>query len=376
MFILKCEVKTLLVALQAVVGVLERRSTMPAFSYIVLQIENQQLKVTATDREVELSCIKSLTEVHQNAQIALPGRKLYDICRALPEDEELSCTVDEKLSASLRCQRSRFTLIAMLSEQVPLFNENEETESSVPVFSCEIPENFLREQIEKTYFSMAQQDVRSYLNGLFFEVSDQAMFCVASDGHRLALYSAESSNLSCHQVMRFILPRKAVQELRRLLSDSNDLIKISVSKNDIRVHFSNLAFASRLLEGQIPDYKNIIPKKGQYTAFFHKETLKQLLHRVSILSNEKHRGVRFQLTKNNLSVTARNPAQEAAEESMEIDYNGIAMTLGLNAVYLLEALNSIDEENLVIIFTDTISAVFVEGAENKQYCYIIMPMQV
>lgn len=358
---------TLLKPLQVVTGAVERRNTLPILSNVLIQVSEQQLRMTGTDLEVELVSEVALSE-SSVGDVTIPAKKLLDIVRSLPEGSEVKLEAsDDKVV--IRSGRSRFTLSSLPASDFPNIDE---WESEIQI---EMNQGELRALMEKTHFSMANQDVRYYLNGMLFEVNDDILRTVATDGHRLALSAAglEQSALPHKQV---IVPRKGVTELLRLLADDDSSVTISLGQNHIRVITGSMIFTSKLLDGRFPDYRRVLPTGGDRVVVADRELLKQSCVRASILSNEKFRGVRIALSNNEVVLTTNNPEQEQAEEKLEVAYEGPSFEVGFNITYLLDVLNAIEGEHVKITLSDPNSSAIVEDNADDGALYVVMPMRL
>jgi len=359
--------ETLLKPLQAVIGVVERRQTLPVLSNILLQAQKNQITLTSTDLEVELVASFEV-DVTEPGIITIPARKLVDICRNLPDESVLDIQLKgEKIT--IKSGRSRFTLSTLAASEFPQIDEIHTRQT------FQISEREFKRLIEKTHFSMAQQDVRYYLNGLMFELNSDCLRTVATDGHRLAMcqYKMEIDIDESNQV---IVPRKGIQELNRLLEDSDKTVTVLISNNHIRVEMDNLRFTSKLIDGKFPDYNRVIPSDSDKLIMLDLETIKKALVRTSILSNEKYRGVRLIFDKNVLHIQAHNPEQEEAEDELAIDFDGPAIEIGFNVTYILDALGVIDTEQVTVALTDANSSCLLYSQDNKDCQYVIMPMRL
>ncbi|WP_316367338.1 DNA polymerase III subunit beta [Candidatus Thiodiazotropha sp. CDECU1] len=359
--------ETLLEPLQKIAGVVERRQTLPILANILVNAGNGLIQLTATDLEVELKT-EAKVECDGEADFTLPARKLLDICKALPESAPITLNVTED-KVRLQSGRSRFSLSLLPARDYPVI----EPTPSNNVMS--INENTLNRLIEKTQFAMAQQDVRYYLNGMLFEISKGDIRTVATDGHRLAMSQIKKS--APEEInQQIILPRKAVIELGRLLSNSDDEIKIEMSNSYIRVLLEKAVFTSKLIDGRFPEYQRVMPTGSDKEVEADKTSLRQSLTRASILSNEKYRGIRFELKENLLQLQAHNPEQEESEEELEVKYSGDELKIGFNVGYLLDAINAIAEDSIIIELKDTNSSALIYGKDNDESRYVVMPMRI
>lgn len=353
--------------LQMVNNVVERRHTLPILSNILISVKNNILSLTGTDLEVEIvnSCD---IENNEEGDTTLPARKLLDICKALPEGANIEILIDEE-RATLKSGRSRFTLSTLSATEFPSID------ALISPFEFNISQKILKKLIDQTQFCMAQQDVRYYLNGLMLELSNNQIIAVATDGHRLAFCEAQV-DLNPDDVRQVIIPRKAINEISRLLEDSDDEIKISLSENHIRINFSNITFTSKLIDGKFPDYQQVIPQKGQNEVKSSRNNLHQAFNRTSVLSNEKYRGMRLQLSENELKATVHNPEQDEAEEVIEVNYSGDEFEIGFNVAYLLDALSAIKSEEVVMQLTDSNHSCLLFGTDDVNSKYVVMPMRL
>lgn len=358
--------ETLLKPIQAVIGVVERRQTMPILANMLLVAEKGRLSVTATDLEVELVASTSL-EVEQEGEATVPGRKLLDICRALPEGAKITLVV-EKDRAVLRSGRSRFTLSTLPVSEFPSVDDIQ------PRHEFGLDHETLEQLLDRTHFAMAQQDVRYYLNGMLLELKDGMVRTVATDGHRLALY--EVAGESGDEGLQVIVPRKGVLELQRLLGAEEAAATVSIGANHVRAEIGSIRLTSKLIDGRFPDYERVLPKGGDKEILANRQLLRESLQRASILSNEKYRGVRLQLSENTLNIQAHNPEQEEAEDEIEVQYSGGELEIGFNVNYLLDALGAITTEEVRITLTDGNSSCLIREPGKEASKYVVMPMRL
>jgi len=353
-------------ALQSVIGVVERRQTMPVLANVLLGVRDDRLNVTGTDLEVELVA-SSAVSVQQAGDITVPGRKLLDIFRSLPEKTTVTLSTEGE-RVSLRAGRSRFTLSSLPAAEFPLV-EDINAQQTLSVAQGEF-----RRLIDKTHFSMAQQDVRYYLNGLLLETDGKMLRAVATDGHRLALCEMELAGkpTSAQQV---IIPRKGVLELQRILG-TEGTIELAVGTNHVRAQIGDIRFTSKLIDGRFPEYGRVIPSNPPRRVEADREILRQALQRTAILSNEKYRGIRLNARPDLLTLQAHNPEQEEAEDQVEVAYKGDEVEIGFNVNYLLDALSAIEGDKVEIGLTDSNSSCLIHAPGTLHTRYVVMPMRL
>jgi len=356
----------ILAPLQSVIGVVERRQTMPVLANVLLAARENRLSVKGTDLEVELVATNS-ANVQQAGDITVPGRKLLDIFRSLPEKTSVTISTEGE-RVSVRGGRSRFTLSSLPAAEFPLVEEINAQQTLT------LAQGEFRRLIDKTHFSMAQQDVRYYLNGLLLETDGKALRAVATDGHRLALCEMELAGKSkaTHQV---IVPRKGVLELQRILGTEGN-IELAVGTNHVRCQIGDIRFTSKLIDGRFPEYGRVIPNSPPRTVEADRENLRQALQRTAILSNEKYRGIRLTARPDLLTLQAHNPEQEEAEDQVEVSYKGEEVEIGFNVNYLLDALSAIEGDKVEIGLTDSNSSCLIHAPGTTHTRYVVMPMRL
>jgi DNA polymerase-3 subunit beta len=352
--------------LQSVIGVVERRQTMPVLSNVLIGARNNRLSITGSDLEVELVAAKNLA-VAQAGEVTVPGRKFLDICRAIPEKTEVTLSTEgDRLT--IRAGRSRFTLSTLPAVEFPVIEEINAQQTLT------VPQGEFRRLIDKTHFSMAQQDVRYYLNGMMLEAEGKQLRAVATDGHRLALCETELL-VPAKTRQQVIVPRKGVLELQRVLGTEGN-IELAIGTNHVRAQIGDIRFTSKLIDGRFPEYGRVIPANANRVIDADREVLRQALQRTAILSNEKFRGIRLTIKPDLLTLQAHNPEQEEAEEQLEVSYAGDEIEIGFNVNYLLDALAAIDGDRVQVGLTDSNSSCLVTAPGVNSARYVVMPMRL
>lgn len=360
--------EALLKPLQLVAGVVERRQTLPVLSNVLVSLHDGQLALTGTDLEVELVGRVAVDDEVQPGDVTVPARKLLDIVKSLPDGSKIDFSLDNQ-KVTIKSGRSRFTLTTLPASEFP------NVEDSPNTLSFELQQKQLKRLIDAVSFSMAQQDVRYYLNGMLLEITPDFVRTVATDGHRLALCTLNTP-IEGASPRQSILPRKGVMELVRFLADSEQPVKVMLGSNHLRAQTDDFTFTTKLVDGKFPDYERVLPRSGNNLIHAERNELRQAFSRASILSNEKYRGVRLILEVGQLMLVANNPEQEEAEETVTVDYNGNPFEIGFNVSYLVDVLNALSSETVRISLADANSSALVESADGSDAVYVVMPMRL
>ena len=351
--------------LSKVVGVVDRKQTMPILGHVLISGSSGEITITATDLEVQISS-KFKANISEDFLITLPGRKLFDILRSLGNTElELSSDDDTIL---LKTAKSKFSLQQLPSNEFPLFDNTQGDQS----FS--IKQQTLSDIFNKTQFAMAQQDVRFYLNGLLLEINPESLNVVGTDGHRLAKTTTTLDKKSITK-QSCIVPRKAIQELIRSLSDEKEC-KVSLVDNQASFSFSQVSLTTKLIDGTFPDYNRVIPAETTTNIMLDTKTLKPALQRVSILANEKFRGVRIDIDNNKIIISSENPEQEQAVEDIDIDDTNVKLSIGFNVSYLIDAVNACSGELVTLGVNDENTSALITDPSDPNTKYVVMPMRL
>jgi DNA polymerase-3 subunit beta len=360
----------LLKPLQFIAGVVERRQTLPILSNVLLSLKENELSLTGTDLEVELIMRIKLDKFYAPAEITVPARKLMDICRSFADQALLSFRLEtEKLI--LTSGRSRFSLATLPAQDFP------KVAGELKGLKLKSTAESLRSLFDQTSFAMAQDDVRYFLNGTLINASKQTLTAVATDGHRLALSTQLlASELDEH--INIIVPRKGVNEIQHLLADRDKAeITLSFNTHHVRIAAEDFTLTSKLVDGRYPEYQKVIPKEGGQLLSVDRDVLKTALTRVSILSAEKVRGVRLELTRGQMRLLSNNPEQEQAEDEIEVDYNGDPLEISFNIQYLLDVLSVLNADFIQMHLTNSTGSVLIDQPKTHPNClYVIMPMRL
>ena len=355
--------------LSQIIGVVEKRQTLPILGNVYLELNQTSLTLIGSDLETEITTkVENING--EEGKTTVSARKLFDICRSLPNESLLTLSVKDDNKMVVKTGKSRFTLQTLNAEDYPRLEETHWKNE------FQLAQNKLNELLTKTSFSMAQQDVRYFLNGLLLEINDEHILSVATDGHRLAKTQVNINPLGIEQVQS-IVPRKAVIEIAKFLdSESDELINVKLNSSHISIQSGDFMFISKLIDGRFPDYEKVIPSNLDKHVIINRENLIHILSRTAILSNEKFRGVSLSVNNNSLQVSSHNPDQEHANDEMEVIYNQEAIEIGFNVNYLLEALKACDSENIDLGLLDPNTSCTFHAEEDPNTLYLIMPMRL
>jgi len=368
MIVLKTAQEKVLSALQAVAGIVERRHTLPILANVLIRKTDDQIELTTSDLEIQVRTTAELGGDAGNFATTVAARKLIDILRSLPADQNVSLTANQN-KLTLQGGKSRFTLQSLPADDFPLVQE---AADFGPVFS--VPQKTLKSLINQVHFAMAVHDIRYYLNGILFVAEGKSLTLVATDGHRLALAQATLDVEIPKQEV--ILPRKTVLELQRLLKDEDTAIEMRFAGNQAKFSFSGMEFVTKLVEGKFPDYNRVIPKNHKNHITLGRAPLLASLQRAAILTSEKFKGVRVNIEPGTLRIASSNAEQEEAKEELEIDYSGDAIEIGFNVTYLMDALANMSVDMVKLELQDTNSSVLITVPEQAGFKYVVMPMRI
>lgn len=369
MLLVQASRDALLKPLTTVVGIVERRHTLPILANILLRKEGSRVSFIATDLEVQITTHADFGVGDEMVSTTVAARKLLDILRALPGTDDVSLTLDDG-KLLVQSGRSRFALQTMDAGDFPILAQPAQWDVSFA-----LQQNSFKHLLNSVHFAMAQQDIRYYLNGMLFVFEPGLVRTVATDGHRLAHHATEAQGIDeKHDV---IVPRKTVLEMQRLLSETESPVQIELAAGQMRFYFDGIELITKLVEGKFPDYTRVIP--SSYTRHFvmNREGLQGSLQRAAILTTDKLRGVRVQLGENQMKISATNAEQEEAREELEVDYAYESLDVGFNVSYLLDVLaNTKNKDVRWSVQPDSNASVLVTLPEEDAFKYVVMPMRI
>lgn len=364
---IKINREVLLKPLINVTSIVERRHTLPILSNLLVEAKNNNIQLTATDLEMQIS-LNVASKLKEDFSITISAKKFLDICRSLPEASEIDM-ISKDSRMTVKAGKSRFNLQTLPAADYPVMTKV--VGESIKINISQIEFKRLLKQVE---FAMAQQDIRYYLNGLLLEVNENKLNLVGTDGHRLSFTSATLNQ--SYEKADVILPRKTIIELIKLLEDNDEEVAIEIAKGQVNFAFGEISLISKVIDGKFPDYHRVIPKEHGNTFTVNRIEVLTAMQRASILSNEKYRGIRMVLTNNNLKLISTNTEQEEAEEELEIEYQQESLDIGFNVTYLIDVLNNTQQENINFSFADANSSCLITVPEDDDYKYVVMPMRI
>lgn len=358
-------------------GIVEKKSTMPILSHVLLEAKKGQLVVSATDLDLAVSSEHEQgVEILKEGSLAVSARHLYEIVRALPE-QQVTLKKAHNNYLELKSGPSEFRIVGLPAEDFPALPRFEK----VPF--ADVDAAALLDMIERTFFAVSNDETRYNLNGVFFEPSAEALRLVATDGHRLSLVE-KPLGATFGLKKGVILPKKGLQELRKLLSEAAESAeekpetKLGFVENSAIVRRPGVILSMRLIEGLFPDYRQVIPKAGEKVLRLGRERLQETLRRVSLLSTDKAHAVKLELSKGTLRVLSQNPDLGEAKEEVPVEYGGDVLKIGFNARYILEVLGVMKSKDVAFELADDLSPGVLRGGEeaDQGFTAVVMPMRI
>jgi len=361
-------------ALSHVQSVVERRNTIPILSNVLIEAAKGQLKLTATDLDIEI--VEAIpSDVLRNGSATAPAHMLYDIVRKLPDGAQVQA---ELLTAeggrlAVSAGTSRFELACLPKEDFPQM-----AAGALP-HRFRLAADELKRLIDKTRFAISTEETRFYLNGIYLHAAKdgkaKTLRAAATDGHRLARFELEMPD-GAADMPGVIVPRKTVSELRRLLDDADGAIEISLSDTKIQFNFNGVELTSKLIDGTFPDYQRVIPAGNDKVLSVESREFAQSVDRVSTISADKTRAVKLSVAKDKVTLSVVNPESGTATEELGATYSASGLEIGFNAKYLLDITGQIDGKEIRFLLSDAGSPTIIEDGDDKRSLYVLMPMRV
>jgi DNA polymerase-3 subunit beta len=352
-------------------GVVEKKTTVPILSNVLMEASDGALTLTATDLELSIRC-SCPAEVGKPGAGTIPAKRLLDYVRLLPEGD-ITIKFSDTHWASLSSGRSKTRIAGMARDSYPELPE-------MPEALAEVPAKTLSGLIAKTIFAISAEESRFTLNGALMVLNGATVTLVATDGHRLAMAQQTVAEASFGS-FRSLLPRKAMNELLKLAGDAGEDAKVQLSGDDNHIYFvvGDRLLISRKLTGNFPDYERVLPKEATHSITFQKDELRAALERVAQFADERSRAIRTQLSDGEVKIYSSLSDTGETEEPLPIDYDGPALEIGFNAQYLLDFLRAVSESQVRFLFKDGQSAGELRpepAAAEGMYRYVVMPMRI
>ena len=358
----------LLRELQLFQGIVERKNTIPILANVLIEAKGDEMRMLATDLEVALRS-KCAASVAKGGTLTLPAKKLYEIVKALPETDVR--IEEDKNGVKVAADRFDSRMQSLPREDFPTLPD------ASGKARASLPRNALREMVAKTQFAITGEDTRYFLNGAKFVLTPESLTLVATDGHRLALVDVKHK-VGITQDVGVILPKKTLLELGKLLAEGDGDVMFESGENHLFFDVGGRVLISRMIDGQFPAYERVIPKGNDKHIEFERERLTNAVKRVALLSNERSRAVKLELTKGKVVVTSSSSEFGEAHEELPVDYAGSAMTISFNAQYVVDFLNVVETDVVQLSLKDEVSQAVMKpvGADGYDYTYVIMPMRI
>jgi DNA polymerase-3 subunit beta len=361
-------------ALSHVQSVVERRNTIPILSNVMIEAAKGQLKLTATDLDIEI--VEAIpADVLRNGSATAPAHMLYDIVRKLPDGAQVQAELltSEGGRLAVSAGSIRFELACLPKEDFPQM-----AAGALP-HKFRLASDDLKRIIDKTRFAISTEETRFYLMGIYLHANKEgktrSMRAVATDGHRLARYELELPD-GASDIPGVIVPRKTVGELRRLLDDAEGAIEIGLSDTKIQFQFASVELTSKLIDGTFPEYQRVIPSGNDKALSVESKEFSQSVDRVSTISADKTRAVKLHITKDKVTLSVVNPESGTATEELGASYNAGSIEIGFNAKYLLDITSQVEGKEMRFMLSDAGSPTIIEDAEDSRTLYVLMPMRV
>ena len=351
-------------------GIVERRTAMPILSNVLFETVDDSIKLMATDLEVGMTC-RHPAEVKQAGSLTVNARYLYEIVRGL-KNQPVHVKKLENNWAQVRCGSNEYKLLGMPAEDFQQLPDISDVEL------VEVSGDDLQQMIEKTSFAVSTDESRYNLNGSFLEKIDGKYRMTATDGHRLAMVEKDMASGGAGPSLKegILIPRKGLVEMRRILEAEEGAVKIGHHGNNFVFIQAEVTVVMRLLEGQFPDYRQVVPGEQKVNVKLSRKELMESLRRVSVFSSNKNLGLKLVISKGKLLVTSSNPDMGEAREQIDVEYGGDEMTVGFNAKYLIDALSAMAEDEVMVSLEDDLSPGVFRPVGDDSYTCVIMPMRI
>lgn len=377
---LEASSEALLKPLTTVIGIVERRTTKPILSNILINKRGSAIEFLSTDMDIQIKASMDIGSGQDEQSITVQARRLHDVLKSLPGSGMVKLSAQsgggdhDASKMSVTCGSNRFSLQTLPSEQFPLARVPEQWQRQISM-----PQSKLLKLLSMTSFAMAKQDIRYYLNGILLVIENNQLRTVATDGHRLAHMAIDFDMGAEESETQIILPSKTVIELQRLLDNDEQPVQISIAEGVVQFQFGSIEFISKLIEGRFPDFRRVIPTGYETHIRLNREELQRSLQRAAILvDQDRLRGIKLGFGENRLRISSHNQEQEEAKIELEIDYAQQPLEIGFNVNYLLDVLTVTKAEEVVFsVKPDSQNAsVLIEIPDEQEFKYVVMPLRI
>lgn len=355
-------------ALTKIQGIIEKKHTVPILANVLIEATNSQIIMTATDLEIGIKSIYD-ADIIEAGKITISAKKLFEIIKELP-NTDLNFNTKNNYWVEIKCEKSHFNLVGLSPDDFPKFPEIKSEKFSIDT-------NIFNEMIEKTIFSVSNDETKFNLTGIYIKSENNEVNFVSTDGHRLSLIKKEITGIKNEKFTDgFILPKKGILELKKLIENSDSEIELGISDNNFFVSNKQSTLIMRMVDGDFPDYKRVIPEKGDNVAEIDRDKFFHALKRISVLSSEKSKGVKVSVTKDLMTLSSSNPDLGDAKEEIDIIYEGNDISIGFNARYIIDILQVIKTDQVNLFLKDNISPGRISPIDDDNYLTVIMPMRI
>ncbi len=353
--------------LQLLQGIVEKRNTMPILANVLVKVTESEVELIGTDLEVGLKT-HFPAQIEGTGSITISGKKLFEIVRSLAEEQQVVFNEGKDLMMEITSGESEFKVLCLPKEDYPQMAEPKFEKNIV------LPLEKFKEMIDRVYYAITQEQ-RYYLNGALMLLRDDQMELVSTDGHRLAYTSLAVEGLKRENEIKAIVSKKTLNELRKF---EDETVEFDLDENNLFFRVRNRTLISRIIEGKFPNYEAVIPKENPEALEISREKITDAIRRVSLLSTERSKGIRFNIEPNQIKLYSSNPEIGEARDKVNVDYSGSEMEIGFNSQYLLDFLNAIRSEKIRFELKDENSAVLMKPAtdDDIKYLYVLMPMKI
>ena len=363
-------------SLSFVQNIVESKTTIPILANVLLEAKQGRLNISATDMDITIFDKIKVNNIETDGATSVPAHTLYNVIKELPEDNPIDLSYDDSnKKLHLMSSKSKFVFSCLSKDEFPISS----TESFK--ISFDLKADILKEIIDKTYFATSNEETRYYLNGLYLHsaISNNKNYlrAVATDGHRLAQYQINMPAVSAKDNFGVIIPKKLIFELRKLIDDLKDNIKIDLSDRKIRFSFNETVIVSKLIDGKFPDYEKVIPKNTSNTFSIDRKKFLESINRISTISSEKSKAIKLNLNNDKLTISASNLEEGGSGvEEINIKYSGPSLDIGFNSVYLKEIINQFTLEEISVLFSDSTAPTIIKDGSKSESLYVLMPLRV